>query len=98
LRIACVVCNNSQPITSDIKTGETFKCSGCDGKGVHEITECPDDYVTFDVIEAIKYTRLFEKNILPMAGGALDQLYNFLEAADFILDEIAYCKREANKK
>lgn len=83
------MCNGKNSITSDKETGKVYKCKGCDGSGFNEFTECPAVLITRDIADVIKYSRLFEKGLPPMAGGVLDQTYNFLEAANFVLNEIA---------
>ena len=70
----CVVCND---------TG----CRECGKTGRIQITCCPLEYVTDDVWEIIEYAELYEKGLPPVAGGALDQAYCFLQAVRFIFVE-----------
>lgn len=77
-----------------------MQCTGCEGDGCNEcnktgklvITCCPMEYITDDVWEVIRFAELYEKGLPPVAGGALDQAYNFIKAADFIMKENIYWK------
>ena len=80
------------PITLECPGCNGFGCSECDDVGSIDIIECPlniIDYATRDVIE---YAILYEKGLPPIAGGALDQTANFIEAAAFVFAERAKWK------
>lgn len=46
----------------------------------------------------MKYARLYEKGLPPVAGGALDQAAAFVEACDFIWQEEMYWKKKLGIK
>ncbi len=70
-------------------------CDECKQNGRIEIVGCPLEYVTDNVWEVIRFAELYKKGLPPVHGGALDQAYCFIRAAEFIFSEIAVCKREA---
>lgn len=84
VKIRCTGCNDS---------GDK-ECRQCGGAGVLEITECPLNIITMDVWETLELADLWEKGLPPVAGGALDQTANFIEAARFIFAEKSYWKKE----
>lgn len=45
------------------------------------------EYITNDVWQAIEYAELYKKGLPPIAGGALDQAYNFIQAYKYISSE-----------
>lgn len=59
------------------------------------INGCPNNYCK-DMIPAIQLIDLFEKGVMPVAGGALDQSAWFLSAARCLANEDAAMKREAS--
>ena len=59
-----------------------------------KITCCPLELIDDDVWDAIFYAELYEKGLPPVAGGSLDQAYNFLQAARFIFAEQAEWKNK----
>jgi len=69
-------------------------CSECNNAGQVDITQCPLEFINTEIWEVIKYVRLYEKGLPPVAGGALDQTYNFLLAADFVMAEEQYWKNK----
>ena len=42
----------------------------------------------------IEFANLYKKGLPPVAGGALDQAYNFIQAAKLIFSEQAYYRKE----
>lgn len=79
----------------------TFECPGCDGFGCGEceggrfdLTECPVEYAGRDAFETAAFAGLFEKGLPPLAGGALDQMQAFLDAARFVWGEEAEWKAQ----
>lgn len=56
--------------------------------------ECPIVFVTDDVWECIRFARLFEKGLPPIAGGVLDQAGGFIRACEFIWNEERHWKME----
>ena len=62
-------------------------CGVCGGTGRIKFTDCPLLLLDSDVWETIDYAGLYEKGLPPVAGGALDQAYNFLQAARFVMSE-----------
>ena len=91
--VDCVVCNGTNSIVSD-DDGNVVKCPGCDGKGVHEITQCPAELMTQEVMEMIELAGLYKKGLPPVSGGALDQTKSFISACSFIWNEQQYCKNK----
>jgi hypothetical protein len=67
-------------------------CGECSDSGLIKITDCPLKVVSDDVWEVIGYAELYEKGLPPVAGGALDQCRNFIDAANFIFQEKQYWK------
>jgi len=59
-----------------------------------ELTRCPLEYITDDVIEVIEYAELYEKGIPPVSGGALDQAKVFTDCCRMIFAEQSYWKRK----
>lgn len=59
-----------------------------------KITCCPLDYISPDVWEVIRYAGLYEKGLPPVAGGALDQAANFIDAAMYIFSVQNYWKNK----
>ena len=53
---------------------------------------CPLTLIEGDDWLAIELAGLFRKGLPPVAGGALDQTSQFLDAANFIWSEQARCK------
>ena len=58
------------------------------------LEQCPLEYVSSDIWEAIRYAKLYEKGLPPVAGGALDQAENFLEAAEMVFADRAFFKQK----
>lgn len=80
-------------------------CPMCGGRGCRrcragkiEITGCPILKVEPETWEIIKFTRLYEKGLPPVAGGALDQAKGFIDAAGFIFAEERYWKKKLGIK
>ena len=48
--------------------------------------------ITPDVWQLIQFAELYEKGLPPVAGGALDQAFCFVEAAMFVMSEKKYWK------
>lgn len=79
-----------------------MECPGCDGKGCDEcdekgttdITCCPLQYITSDIWQGIELADMFRKGLPPIAGGTLDQLYNFVSASRIIWREQNYWKKK----
>lgn len=69
------------------------RCPGCRGRGTIEITGCPWEQITPDVLEALAAARRIEKGCWPVAGGWLDQTQKCLDAIELIEDEQAEWKR-----
>jgi len=67
--------------------GQLDECDRCGGEGDIDFGCCPLTVIGRDVWEVIKYAGLFEKGLPPIAGGVLDQAYNFVAAAEFIFGE-----------
>jgi len=68
-------------------------CEHCDkATGRFALTACPLQYVTGDVWRAIEYATLYAKGLPPVAGGALDQARQFVQAARRIWAEEALWK------
>lgn len=82
------------PIEGECSGCDGFGCDECDGTGKMKITCCPLEYITSDVWEVIRYANLYEKGLPPVAGGALDQAANFIEAAQYIFSVQAYWKNK----
>jgi len=69
-------------------------CEHCNDAGTIDITGCPVELVSNDVWSLIEYVKLWEKGIPPIAGGALDQAYCFIQAARFVFAEEQVWKRK----
>jgi len=70
-------------------------CPACGDLGVLRITDCPLLLIGREVWEFVEFAKLYEKGLPPVAGGALDQAKNFIDAVSFYFDEVKYWK---NKK
>ena len=82
------------PIEGECNSCDGFDCSECEHTGRTKITCCPLDYISSDVWEVIKFAGLYEKGLPPVAGGALDQAANFIEAANYIFSIQSYWKNK----
>jgi len=79
--MACIACGGSG-------------CSECNKEGRIDITGCPLEIIDNEVWEVIEYAELYEKGLPPVAGGALDQARNFIEACGYIFSLRAYLKKK----
>ena len=68
-------------------------CDECEA-GRWDVLECPIKYVTEDIWDCIRYARLFEKGLPPIAGGVLDQAGCFVRACEMIWQEERHWKAE----
>jgi hypothetical protein len=82
------------PIEGECENCNGLGCEECDGTGRIRITSCPLEVITPDVWEAIRFAELYEKGLPPVAGGALDQAANFIEAAMYIFSVQNYWKNK----
>jgi len=69
--MACMVCDRAG-------------CDECGNVGLIYIAACPLETIGGDVWNALKFIDLYEKGLPPIAGGALDQAQNFIEAAAIV--------------
>lgn len=70
-----------------------IECTWCDGDpkgcdhchyGRMEITQCPMELITPDIVGLLEDTELFYRGLAPVAGGVLAQSARFIEAARFV--------------
>lgn len=76
-----------------VKCGEVG-CDECNDTGQIDIVDCPMEIITNDVWEIIEYAELYKKGLPPVAGGALDQAYSFIQACRYIFSIENYVKRK----
>ena len=69
-------------------------CGACNETGRERIEQCPLEIITEDVWRVIKFAELYEKGLPPIAGGALDQAHNFIEASLIVFNETQYWKKK----
>lgn len=78
-----------------------MECPACNGAGCEEcnagrieIRQCPLELITPDVWDTLHYAALYEKGLPPLAGGSLDQAYNFTQSARIIWADQGRYKQE----
>lgn len=70
-------------------------CPSCDGVGRFAVYCCPlDADGMMDALATIEASDLFYKGLPPMAGGTLDQVRAFVQAARFVRSEQARIRAE----
>jgi len=79
----CMSCNGSEE-----------GCNDCRQTGKWELTQCPLEILTPDVLQTIELAELYEKGLPPVAGGVLDQANIFIESCRFIFRIEAVLKKK----
>ncbi len=75
MELTCPICNGAG-------------CDECDD-GFTIMTDCPLLYIGNDASMYMRFTRLFDKGMPPIAGGVLDQANKFIEAVEYISQQEA---------
>ena len=76
----------AEPLSIECPSCSGNGCSDCEEKGVFVIDGCPNTYCG-PVARLCRLADLFDKGILPVAGGALDQAAWFLEAVGVLASD-----------
>jgi hypothetical protein len=85
------LCRNctSKKCNPDYQFAE-IECPSCNGQGCDEcamglirLSECPNKECS-DMFQVVQLADLFEKGVMPIAGGALDQSAWFVDAVNIL--------------
>lgn len=74
IKLACPNCNE-------------LGCDKCNQTGYFELNTCPQQEITRDAKEVMKYSEWMERGFLPVSGGLLDQSASLLAHCGFYADE-----------
>lgn len=69
-------------------------CDECDDLGKFDIKGCPIEYAGAEIWNLLDYVALMESGIPPVAGGSLDQVWSFMQAAIVVKNETAFWKNK----
>ena len=87
LLVQCVAC-----------AGDEEKCEKCKGTGSIEVTQCPQNLITPDVVELFDAAFFAKRGTWPVGGGLLDQTTCCVAGVRRVWSEVEYWEMKASSR